>query len=200
MPWDFAITLSIHAPTRGATQAVNASGELTELSIHAPTRGATMQNKRLQSFCNFQSTLLQEERPPLKNNMAILAIFQSTLLQEERQSGANQNFRIFSFNPRSYKRSDKGRLQCLPLYFSFNPRSYKRSDCHNTHFLVSSSAFNPRSYKRSDFIQGNQKKMTIHFQSTLLQEERHPIRYIFRIKYTLSIHAPTRGATPCIIP
>mgnify|MGYP006983795861 CR=1 FL=1 len=55
--------ISIHAPTRGATvkDFVNSVIQMF-ISIHAPTRGATMQNKKLQSFCKFQSTLLQEER------------------------------------------------------------------------------------------------------------------------------------------
>ena len=34
--------ISIHAPARGATQALEASGQCLEISIHAPARGATL--------------------------------------------------------------------------------------------------------------------------------------------------------------
>ena len=56
-------------------------------------------------------------------------------------------------------------------------------------------AFNPRSYKRSDVGKWDYDKIRTHFQSTLLQEERQWLTdYVFRL-FTLSIHAPTRGAT-----
>ena len=99
-----------------------------------------------------------------------------------------------SFNPRSYKRSDPifqadlkiGKLSIhaptrgatlssedsVDYPRSFNPRSYKRSDGGSTFCRVLPSSFNPRSYKRSD-----------HFSSFLCA------------KISLSIHAPTRGAT-----
>ena len=35
------ITISIHAPTRGATLVLALFGVLIHISIHAPTRGAT---------------------------------------------------------------------------------------------------------------------------------------------------------------
>ena len=55
-------TLSIHAPTRGATGTSHFPLLKLALSIHAPTRGATRINYVFSSSCNFQSTLLQEER------------------------------------------------------------------------------------------------------------------------------------------
>ena len=38
---DKCICVSIHAPTRGATDSDNTSAEVKPVSIHAPTRGAT---------------------------------------------------------------------------------------------------------------------------------------------------------------
>ena len=81
--------------------------------------------------------------------------------------------RWISFNPRSYKRSDLS-SKCLSyFFFSFNPRSYKRSDVTRSPILIPFS----------------------DFQSTLLQEERHPTRTPHANPHILSIHAPTRGAT-----
>ena len=81
--------ISIHAPTRGATSAFNASDYQPNISIHAPTRGATIPQmaskvaplyfnprsyKRSDVFCNAQ--------------VFCAMLFQSTLLQEERQKQA----------------------------------------------------------------------------------------------------------------
>ena len=100
--------LSIHAPTRGATNVSISLLLATDcfqstllqeerllyrlkivmnlmLSIHAPTRGATSMEYLLFLFPNFQSTLLQEERPPHTHT--------------SRKPSP-------TFNPRSYKRSD----------------------------------------------------------------------------------------------
>ena len=55
--------ISIHAPTRGATENCKCSECPLTISIHAPTRGATLMKSIHHSLQRFQSTLLQEERP-----------------------------------------------------------------------------------------------------------------------------------------
>ena len=111
------------------------------ISIHAPTRGATLSIPIMPAMVSFQSTLLQEERPDIWMAWLSLRIFQSTLLQEERPSVCiplNDAIRFISihaptrgatiygytwhnrrgdFNPRSYKRSD-GKNAQLSLYLS----------------------------------------------------------------------------------
>ena len=58
------ITISIHAPTRGATENCKCSECPLTISIHAPTRGATVGlPQNMTDLILFQSTLLQEERP-----------------------------------------------------------------------------------------------------------------------------------------
>ena len=59
-------SLSIHAPTRGATKFWSYIDVVKCLSIHAPTRGATLKNPTVLSSFNFQSTLLQEERQKMQ--------------------------------------------------------------------------------------------------------------------------------------
>ena len=103
--------------------------QLLSISIHAPTRGATLLLSSCFSCYIFQSTLLQEERLLLRclvclaNIISIHAptrgatctcqqctvliqLFQSTLLQEERRNTHPNPLLIYYFNPRSYKRSD----------------------------------------------------------------------------------------------
>ena len=106
----------------------------------------------------------------------VIIFFQSTLLQEERPDEKCHRQRNASFNPRSYKRSDITFVYADSLHLAFNPRSYKRSDLcfeKNINFI---NSFNPRSYKRSD---------------------TYLLRYVNIT--TLSIHAPTRGATRIIL-
>ena len=57
------------------------------ISIHAPTRGATNGNDKVFARFQFQSTLPREERhiPPVVKKF--LLIFQSTLPREERLTG-----------------------------------------------------------------------------------------------------------------
>ena len=57
-----AETISIHAPTRGATVNGKSQTYYTTISIHAPTRGATFIKLFFDFGGLFQSTLLQEER------------------------------------------------------------------------------------------------------------------------------------------
>ena len=58
------------------------------------------------------------------------------------------------------------------------------------------SHFNPRSYKRSDLSIMAFTVFTHLFQSTLLQEERLLFSVMIPLINCISIHAPTRGATP----
>ena len=146
------LCISIHAPTRGATDQAYCRFHCPEyfnprsykrsdrsnnlISIHAPTRGATL-------------------NALLKN--PYVRLFQSTLLQEERLLPflKCQNRRIY-FNPRSYKRSDYLLVMSSRSYYYFNPRSYKRSDEHSSSTIFLFQNFNPRSYKRSDTAQAAQ--------------------------------------------
>ena len=51
------ITVSIHAPARGATMTIALTGGMPLVSIHAPARGATWKRSMLLQICSmFQST------------------------------------------------------------------------------------------------------------------------------------------------
>ena len=258
-----AIKLSIHAPTRGATNASStasadsifqstflqeerqflsfASGSyfyfqstlLQEerrptqrgkmrylyLSIHAPTRGATTKTGHIPVLGNFQSTLLQEERPAMQEPFSCAR----TLSIHAPTRGATVNrichhVRMWSFNPRSYKRSDalstdttKGdddlsihaptrgattRFSATwVVSFSFNPRSYKRSDFILRKFCWCVYTFNPRSYKRSDGAYGERIGHVIELSIHAPTRGATMFDLLHKLEIYLSIHAPTRGAT-----
>ena len=110
-------------------------------------------------------------QPPNIANTTIR--FQSTLPREERRLSPSACLFRKHFNPRSHERSDDlGRL-LMSLFLNFNPRSHERSDVKGFHFMLFILCnFNPRSHERSD--------------------TNTPPKYLFT---TISIHAPTRGAT-----
>ena len=82
---DKGVEISIHAPTRGATEEHRVKFVSIKISIHAPTRGATRNQPILQPGTGeFQSTLPQGER-----------------LEANTSSNLSDNF-----NPRSHKGSD----------------------------------------------------------------------------------------------
>ena len=61
--WDVCRqSISIHAPTRGATISSSISTLNSLISIHAPTRGATRRLRMYQILRGFQSTLPRGER------------------------------------------------------------------------------------------------------------------------------------------
>ena len=78
------LSISIHAPTRGATVFHFHYPLILSISIHAPTRGAT-------------SALCVLLYPPE---------FQSTLPREERPHSSSLTSQLHNFNPRSHERSD----------------------------------------------------------------------------------------------
>ena len=102
--------LSIHAPTRGATFYSKNTNEPHSLSIHAPTRGATC-------FCKF-------------------SIWGAALSIHAPTRGATR-FQTIKFNNLmlSIHAPTRGATPMLPhdlcIDFTFNPRSYKRSDIFN---------------------------------------------------------------------
>ena len=77
-----------------------------------------------------------------------------------------------NFNPRSHERSDTTCDRLARGSYDFNPRSHERSDNIDNQPNQQHTNFNPRSHERSDLI-----NLTIN------------------IAASISIHAPTRGAT-----
>ena len=79
-------TISIHAPTRGATNPDHSHQRREVISIHAPTRGATNASPFfLSPTLQFQSTLPRGERHDLQEGVCLF---------------------FSDFNPRSHEGSD----------------------------------------------------------------------------------------------
>ena len=151
-------SISIHAPTRGATVAAATARNMVLISIHAPTRGATSYPATRGSRILFQSTLLQEERQAHSQSYDAwirISIHAPTRGATDPSSLVAQAFAISIHAP---TRGATGYPDPTPCEAeNFNPRSYKRSD--GSTYCV--------------HVYGN------GFQSTLLQEERQQKCTIF---------------------
>ena len=234
-----AIFISIHAPTRGATKKIKKAIIWYIISIHAPTRGATPQRFITRQRLQFQSTLLQEERP-------------HTIYFP---------YKMYYFNPRSYKRSDTLTAQNQEIVRIISIHAPTRGATYSVRFWLHlfpisihaptrGATFTFIKYKLIQFISIHAPtrgataviddgRYGLEFQSTLLQEERRIVLidsytlnifqstllqeerqsfsllqfrlYLFqstllqeerlfhllfgKIRFAISIHAPTRGAT-----
>ena len=80
------------------------------VSIHAPTRGATEEAGEISTSEMFQSTLPHGERQTRLSVDESVPLFQSTLPHGERLAEAEIKQMVYSFNPRSHTGSDKTQL------------------------------------------------------------------------------------------
>ena len=100
------------------------------ISIHAPTRGATdPEYHRNLVQKKFQSTLPRGERLNCTMTAIIKLLFQSTLPRGERR-GCQTAFvkHLNYFNPRSHEGSDDIIIISKKIKQNFNPRSHEGSD------------------------------------------------------------------------
>ena len=167
--------ISIHAPTRGATDDGQGRGNTIFISIHAPTRGATI-------------TPAFRRRPLLYFNPRAHA---------GRDIGQVAGFAKNShFNPRAHAGRDftgvdyRGRDIVISIHApTRGATGFSRARPDRT------SDFNPRAHAGRDVWQNRPGRIHYQFQSTRprgarLQDQCRCVGWII-----ISIHAPTRGAT-----
>ena len=144
------LMISIHAPTRGATWYTDDDYVKVIISIHAPTRGATITAFSHVSCLQFQSTLPHGER-----RLIIQLVHMYKNFNPRSHTGSDEvcclstEF-IMYFNPRSHTGSDSGSVSVDPSSLNFNPRSHTGSDCNLIPFTSLPRDFNPRSHTGSD--------------------------------------------------
>ena len=165
--------VSIHAPARGATNAIDDSVSTYSVSIHAPARGATATTNKDIITISFNPRSRTGSDADKNRYSVVLILFQSTLPHGERLCFSIILFDKRGFNPRSRTGSDLIRNHDLvhQLFQSTLPHG-ERPD-RPIHYQHRQTSFNPRSRTGSDYA-------NFH-----LSAHHH-----------VSIHAPARGATP----
>ncbi len=165
-------SISIHAPTRGATKMISDCSTNYWISIHAPTRGATSLFGVVSDFLG-----ISIHAPTRGATDAPIDVCCSVVISIHAPTrGATVNMgcglKIQNFNPRSHERSDGliGARSLLNIISIHAPT-------------------------RGATVRGFIFIWIIAFQSTLPREERRflPVKEV--ISVLISIHAPTRGAT-----
>ena len=173
----------------------NAYALVWNISIHAPTRGATKYSFSIFRYVYFNPRshegsdgdrsflvyggLSISIHAPTRGATACTqwlrrpgCIFQSTLPRGERRGVFWCDCLCDNFNPRSHEGSDEAGPEIVEMVNDFNPRSHEGSDGTEKRLYQKNTYFNPRSHEGSDVFSG--------FSTVVL---------------SISIHAPTRGAT-----
>ena len=164
--------ISIHAPTRGATDTPPKREKTFSISIHAPTRGATL--LLLHPFHKYK--------------------FQSTLPRGERHMKYIKEKTYKDFNPRSHEGSDQVPPEvksAITISIHAPTRGATLSNALDA-FRKGISIHAPT---RGATGMSYTDPVKQEFQSTLPRGERHNTCYRLLPPSSISIHAPTRGAT-----
>ena len=193
--FDFpALTISIHAPTRGATPAKYFLHLAHFISIHAPTRGATV------TLCGIT-----------------VAIINFNPRSHERSDGKLVGYivHITNFNPRSHERSDSLLCICFCV-FCISIHAPTRGATVSWFVSILIERISIHAPTRGATVTTIFVMTDAQFQSTLPREERRVLllrlsgsyyfnprshersdrdKYLSKINIIISIHAPTRGAT-----
>ena len=155
-PWTYVdilpLSVSIHAPTRGATSAIEEEPGLMPVSIHAPTRGATPERDSSSVSLLFQSTHPHGVRRRLCGSLRTVSLrfnprthtgcdferFEQKLLKPRFQSTHPHGVRL------------SGKWNVSEIIVRFNPRTH--TGCDDQVFVVAegSLCFNPRTHTGCD--------------------------------------------------
>ena len=126
------------------------TGEILTVSIHAPTRGATSVFGRQRIATEFQSTHPHGVRPERPDPLPYKDEFQSTHPHGVRH-GQNGRKKIpGGFNPRTHTGCDKLLVFLFLSLNGFNPRTHTGCDMAHKYLRALTKSFNPRTHTGCD--------------------------------------------------
>ena len=190
------IKVSIHAPTKGATEEAGYFELFKIVSIHAPTKGATKSFQALiREVIGFNPRSYERSDIGQRLLKASFCGFNPRSYERSDDDYFRYNLYIAGFNPRSYERSDKALDTAIKALIGFNPRSYERSDSGLFAGSLLQTLFQSTLLRKERPIVSMVKELFHVFQSTLLRKERRKFKSIGTDHNHVSIHAPTKGAT-----
>ena len=168
----FAVKVSIHAPTRGATAPIKVGGEEATVSIHAPTRGATAGGV-------------------LAERIEAVSIHAPTRGATSRARRNQETDRGFDPPPTRGATMDYPHLPAANEFRSTPPREGR---------LPGKPSPAPRNEFRSTPPREGRQSALSHWRNLMCFDPRPHARGDWAARSqahraTVSIHAPTRGAT-----
>ena len=120
------------------------------VSIHAPTRGATGALEVRDNWQEFQSTRPHEARLEIVRKLAKSLSFNPRAHTRRDVVWAYAWSQYQCFNPRAHTRRDLRLLLMLLVIVCFNPRAHTRRDSSLAISRISPGGFNPRAHTRRD--------------------------------------------------
>ena len=210
-------SISIHAPTKGATLPFQMCRCISKISIHAPTKGATLVLPSFTHLLDYFNPRSHEGSDKISHGtIQRLGDFNPRSHEGSDKFLRGDGWVFENFNPRSHEGSDLFSSPYLSIYSSFQSTLPRRERLESFSTFVPLTYFNPRSHEGSDLagyslqclvvisIHAPTKGATVKrriftwiliFQSTLPRRERQsPFLQLPLINF-ISIHAPTKGAT-----
>ena len=170
--------ISIHAPAKGATGGRVRKGVRRGISIHAPAKGATCFDGQADGLLKFQSTLPRRERP---------FIFCGIVRQRR------------NFNPRSREGSDwtDGKKYAVTSISIHAPAKGATRRCAPS--ASCSFGFQSTLPRRERPLNNQPSSVFVYFNPRSREGSDYQFRLIHRQRFLISIHAPAKGATSCVI-
>ena len=193
-----ARAVSIHAPTRGATDVRHHSPQRSEVSIHAPTRGATYRAYIYNLFSYVSIHAPTRGATIMYFFISITNLFQSTHPHGVRRYAA----RIQLESKVSIHAPTRGATtrQILPRligkFQSTHPHGVRLVLGMFLYLLLAFQSTHPHGVRRNPPRQTSPPRCFNPRTHTGCDGAKHPIIALVKV----SIHAPTRGATPDIMP
>ena len=187
-----------------------------EISIHAPTRGATDIGRPKLPTASFQSTRPHGARRFLPDLHIVHSTFQSTRPHGARHCSLTSTVLPAHFNPRAHRGRDPLHSPPAAIAANFNPRAHTGRDAGAAVFAgavvyfnprahtgrdqdgadqdTRANDFNPRAHTGRDYIQTASDQLIKHFnpRAHTGRDLCTPQAHLYS---SISIHAPTRGAT-----
>ena len=143
----------------------------------------------------FQSTHLREVRHCCHGSSLPYMLFQSTHLREVRLASLLNQVDWTNFNPRTYVRCDNPSSITSSnsvIFQSTHLREVRRHTCHTQQWVLWFQSTHLREVRRTPSYH---QAVRYLFQSTHLREVRPSHTWNIILYITISIHAPTWGAT-----
>ena len=188
-------TISIHAPTWGATYKPDATATAFSISIHAPTWGAThygIQRTTFRSISIHAPTWGATKFTGALSLILIISIHAPTW-GATFSNGKDSGLMLFqSTHPRGVRRHLRGDLQRREPISIHAPTWGATSERNGRH---QNTYFNPRTHVGCDGTNSSNSIPRKKFQSTHPRGVRRREQIRGRYVRLISIHAPTWGAT-----
>ena len=159
--------VSIHAPTRGATQQKSLQDYIAEVSIHAPTRGATVQPPIISA--PVQVSIHAPTRgatPRVGRSTTPPCCFNPRAHAGRDLFGFSTIIYFLCFNPRAHAGRDPYFIRAIGQHCKFQSTRPRGARLDHFHIARPFDSFNPRAHAGRDASRGVSQIIYCKFQST----------------------------------